>query len=1128
MPQRSSGDKDLGLQVILFSQLEDWFDAFALRIGSTQSFELAQRDVVLVPKLSYAPVLETSLAQRFGVAAGLEFDLPGRFLWSLTSASFAEVQGQAPFQAERLRWTLFQILQDVECLPPTLALRVRQLGDTLAPRFELADRLAQAFEGYVVNRSDWLQAWQNSERVLGSRRPGPSTGQVPGLIHPERFEIHEPWQAWLWREILKRQGQLASEHPFVRFEREIDKVAQTVASLGIARITLMGMPGLTMHQMRLYARLGEHLDIRWLVMNPCASFWDDLPELARRSPESFLPESPWLNEQGPALLGLWGKAQRDYLGTLRELESSPELRVNLGEINISPADRQPNILHNLQQAITSRTAFPATPEVLRTYSQARGAIQVHACQTISHQLLVLRECLVRCRERDPELKLSECMVLCADLESARPAIHQVFGASHEAGQFAYRIARSPRQSSALAELVLNCLNVNPAQLSLEQLSHWLSQSLYLAMTRLEAEEAQSFLSALAEVGFVSNLSVKQGFRASYERLLLGAAMDLPLKPDVLGQEVLGRRAFAKLSVQTLGRFELVLILIDSVAKLCVGQGVISDWIAKLDAWLLQWIEPLQSAVTLPTLRDDLLEFRTVFGRVAQNSPLSEGSVQIDAAVFRQCLIEALEGSPSQGQLGGALNFVQLGAGLIPPTPVIAVLGMNHNVWPRLGLKDELDLTQAWIRSGDLSGYYQDRAALLDALLSARKDFLVFYQGLDPGTGTTLGPSSQVAELMNTLQIKPVQHLMAVPGSQRRAFRLGSKASETLVQRYADRKAREQVANLDANIEAASLQSSGVVTVKLLKLRDLVDALLDPSKALLRAWSVTLAQNQALSEHEPLDEGVLGDAEAGSQAWLAIEIAVNTITGILREPITIDSLSNHPLFADGPVAINMAASTLATASSLNNKFQKSSAAKGQGFETCAVRLRIADYEIQDQLILGEEQEGGKRQVVFGRGSLTLNLLVRAYLSHCLVNAVIEPCETSIVCLGKAGETLLSPFSDRAEASQALGDWLEFFQHSLREPRLFDPQAWLSEALLPKRPRIAKLGQVRETEESALAYTDFQGQGDALDENTDDDASYVLTPSAELLWKEARADPQALRDRATKLLASIQLRMEPAIG
>ncbi len=1110
----------MGLQVFLFSQLEDWFDAFALRVGSALSFELAQRDVVLVPKLSFAPVLETSLARRFGVAAGLEFDLPGRFLWSLTSASFAQVQGQAPFQAERLRWTLFQILQDVERLPPALALRVKQLGGTLTPRFELANRLAQAFEAYVVNRSDWLQAWQASERVARGRRAGSGADPVPGLIHPERFDAHESWQAWLWREILQRQGQVVGEHPFVRFEREINTVVQTAASLGIARITLMGMPGLTRHQMRLFAGLGQHLDIRWLVMNPCTSFWDDLPELARRSPEAFLPEAPWLNEQGPALLGLWGKAQRDYLGALRELESSPELKVNLGDIHFPAADHTSSLLHDLQQAITTRSAFPATVEALQTYSHTPSAIQVHACQTLSHQLLVLRECLVRRLAREPELKLSDCMVLCADLEMARPAIHQIFGANPEVGQFAYSIARSPLQGSAVAELVLSCLGLSSTPLSLQQLSHWLSQSLYLAITRLDAQEAQDFLSALAEVGFVSNLSVKQGFRASYERLLLGAAMDMPMTQNALGQDVLGRRAFAKLSLQTLSRFELVLTLIESVEKLGAGEESFLDWIARLDAWLLQWIEPVQNAAELPTLRDDLLEFRTVLARAAQNYPLSEQDIQIDAGVFRQCLSEALEGGPSQGQLGGALNFVQLGAGLLPPTPVIAVLGMNQNAWPRQGSKDELDLTQAWIRSGDLSGYYQDRAVLLDAFLSARSDFLVFYQGLDPGTGTALGPSSQVAELLTTLQIKPVQHSMPISKSAERAFRLGAKASETLVQFYTERKTRELAARLGANTDAIGLQTPVAASVKGLRLRDMVDALLDPSKALLRAWAVGLVQNPVVSEHEPLDDGVLGEAESASQAWLAMEIASNTITGTLSEPISLDTLSNHPLFADGPVAITMATNTLAIASNLIDKFQKSSAGKAWRFEKCPVRLRMAGYEIQDQLILGEEQDGGKRHVVLGRGSLTLNLLIRAYLSHCLVNAVLEPCETSIVCLRKASETLLHPFGDRAEASRALREWLEFFDMGLREPRLFDAQAWLNEELLPKKPSQAKSSQMPEKPESALTKADLQGQGDDLEESSEDDASHALTPSAELLWKEARVDPQAMRDRAAQLVANIQ--------
>ena len=1114
----------MGLQVFLFSQLEDWFDAFALRIRSPLAFELSQRDVVLVPKLSFAPVLETSLARRYGVSAGLEFDLPGRFLWALTTASFAEVQRQAPFQAERLRWTLFQILEDVESLPAGLAERIAGLGSAVLPRFELASRLAQAFEGYVVNRPDWLQAWEASDRLLDRSSHRLGAHVTRGLLQPARFEAYEPWQAWLWREILKRQATLAHEHPFARFEREIATVVQTASSLGIARITLMGMPGLTMHQMRLFARLGQHLDVRWLMTNPCTSYWDDLPELARRTPEAFLPESPWLNEQGPALLGLWGKAQRDYLGMLRELETSPDLTLNLAELAMPGLDRQPTVLKNLQHAITHRSVFPSSPAAAQAPLQSDSDIQVHACQTLTHQLFVLRECLVRRMADDPQLALSACLVLCADLESARPAIHQVFGAQRGAGRMAYRIASSPKERSALAELVLDILSAQPSQLSLEQLSRWLSQTLFRSLTRLDSEEVHTFLSALADVGFVSNLSVKQGFQASYERLLLGAAMDMPITRDALGQEVLGRRAFAKLSPQALSRYELVLALLDSLEKLSAGQDVFLQWVARLDLWLLQWVEPLQHAMEFPGLSDDLIELRGLLSRAAQSAPVAEKAMLIDAGVFRKCLDEALVGGRSQGQLAGALNFVQLGAGLVAPTDVIAVLGMNHNAWPRLNSKDELDLTQAWIRRGDLSGYYQDRADLFEVFMAARRAFLVFYQGVDPSSGSLLSPSSQIAELLTTLGSAPQQHTMAIPGSDQREFRLGAQASETLVRQYTERQAEA------ASVALVSSGSQVLAKPHMIRLRDMVDALLDPAKVLLRSWSAGLTQSRVLSEHEPLDEGVLGDAEGGSQAWLAMEIVVRSITGELSAPLTMASLADHPLFADGPVAFNMAESTLAQVSSLVRKIQKSSLARPQAFEKRLLLLRIAGYEIQDQLLLGRASDDCPQHLVLGRGSLTLNLLVRAYLSHCLINAVLEPCSTHIVCFARSGETVLSPFENSAEACQALRDWLDFFEVSLREPKFFQVQAWLTEALLPKKSNKRKPEDISQGNEAKTDTVDMRETQDLTsdDDEASDDLAYTLTPSAELVWKEAQADAQAMRQRSAKLVESIRLSMERRHG
>jgi exonuclease V gamma subunit len=1145
----------LGLQVFLFSQLEDWFDAFALRIGSPLAFGLSQRDVVLVPKLSFAPVLETSLARRFGVTAGLEFDLPGRFLWSLISASFEDVQGQAPFQAERLRWTLFQLLNEIDRLPKVLAERVQALDGSVSARFELANRLAQAFEGYVVNRSDWLATWQSSARVFKRS----ASRQAIGLLHPERFDAHEPWQAWLWREIIEQQGGLLNEHPFLRFERDIEQVVQTAASLNLARITLMGMPGLTLHQMQLFARLGQHLDVRWLVMNPCASFWDDLPELAKRSPEVFLPESPWLNEQGPALLGLWGKGQRDYLGMLRELESSPELTVNLGEVGI-PTSLEPSsslnlaandALLGLQGAIMHRSAFPSSGEPASTVSAEQGAIQVHACQSLSHQLLVLRSCILARLETDSALRLSDCLVLCADLEAARPSIHQVFGADLEGGRLAYRIARSPKERTALSELLLDFLIKGALPLSLDQLGQWLHQSLYLALARIDANEAQLFLACLAEAGFVSDLSIKQGFQASFERLLLGAAMDLPISSDALGHEVLGRRAFPRLSLQALSRFEGVLALIDSVTTLCRGQASFVQWVAKLDDWLTLWIDPLPFTLVHAQLKDDLLELRMILSRAVQSYPLLEQEVLIDAQVFRQCMQEALDGAQAQGQgqLTGALNFVQLGAGLIPPTGVVAVLGMNRSTWPRPAFKDELDLTQAWIRSGDLSRYYQDRADLLEALMAARRAFLLFYQGQDPSTGNPMSPSSQVAELLTTLGQKAMEHSVAIPQSASRSLRIGPALSEQLVARYVER--HEPVSRtcdpIHADADSNHSRVSSAVEIaapRLLRVRDLVDALLDPSRQLLRFWSIHLNASQPLAEHEPLDEGVLGDAEKGSQAWLVMELAVQLLCGAVSPTVSPQFLVSHPLFADGPVALKMAEVALGMALGLQAKVYKLAGGAAEVYSLQALRLAVPGYEIRDRLLLGETSSGLLSHVVLGRGALTANLLIRSYLSHCLVNALGEPCATSIVCLGRAGETRLQAFQDQEQAKQALLAWIDFMELNARDPKLFDAGTWVKETLLPKKTSKSKTkaapaaGTIEAGGDSILlapagaeptganAHATRVELEDAYEVGAPDDvdggeeSTAPLTASAELLWKEAHLDPQAFQERAALLIQNIR--------
>ena len=97
-----------------------------------------------------------------GIAAGLDFSLPSRFLWQVYRAVLGPgaVPEVSPFDKPRLMWRLMRMLPSLVAEPvhAPLARFLADDGD-LRKRFQLAERLADLFDQYQVYRADWLAAW---------------------------------------------------------------------------------------------------------------------------------------------------------------------------------------------------------------------------------------------------------------------------------------------------------------------------------------------------------------------------------------------------------------------------------------------------------------------------------------------------------------------------------------------------------------------------------------------------------------------------------------------------------------------------------------------------------------------------------------------------------------------------------------------------------------------------------------------------------------------------------------------------------------------------------------------------------------------------------------------------------
>ena len=189
-----------GLQVIHANRLED---LRALTVEVVRRFPLAplEQEVFLVHSNGIAQWLKLALARNdddpdlagLGIAAGMSFLLPSRFLWQVYRDALGEsaVARQSPYDKERLTWRLFRLLPEV-CQEPVFAPLARFLAGEQPDRrrYQLAERIADLFDQYQVYRADWLDDWRQHRDVISVR--GESARPMPEA---------QRWQPELWRRL---------------------------------------------------------------------------------------------------------------------------------------------------------------------------------------------------------------------------------------------------------------------------------------------------------------------------------------------------------------------------------------------------------------------------------------------------------------------------------------------------------------------------------------------------------------------------------------------------------------------------------------------------------------------------------------------------------------------------------------------------------------------------------------------------------------------------------------------------------------------------------------------------------------------------------------------------------------
>lgn len=675
-------------------------------------------DHVVVGGLGMERWLATQLATQAGIVANVRFPTPA----GLVDALWPEGVDDA-WSPSRLPWRVARVLEAQLHAPGFEELRRYLEGHAPGSRrwVALADRVADLLDRYAQWRPDWLARWRD-------------------------HEAH--WQAALWRALL--QDAPSALDP-VSAQRQLLERVRGGAPLGAlagGRLAVFGLSAAPPAWLELLAALGQRRPIDFYVLASSERECATLASLGALDHPTALRQA--CEAQAHPLSVSLGAAGRELHYRLAQLTGA----------TVRPLfDEQPGassvlarLQHDLVQGAPARC--PEAP--------ADSSVSFHACHGPTRQLEVLRDQLLEAFEQLPGLEPRDVLVMCPNIEAWAPLIDAVFSDGERDAPAAVGFPRIPfsladtsrRTDNPAAGALLQVLALEHERLTVPQVLDLLAFQPVRTRFDLSADDVDQIRRwadrAAIRWGLDAAHREREGrppdsaftWRQGLDRLLLGLA--LSPSPD---------EHFAGLEAADLvegGATQMLGALVQLMDAL--GQGL---------RGLGQPCAPAEWRERLLGLVDALLDARGVDAwqlsalRAAIVSALrpaeAERQSRLELPALRQLLEQALSRVCSNPRfVSGGVTFCTLTPMRSIPFRVIALLGMDDDVFPRRPSALGFDHLSAAPRIGDRRPADDDRYQVLEAVLAARDRLIVTWSGRDPLDNKERPPAVPVADLLDTV------------------------------------------------------------------------------------------------------------------------------------------------------------------------------------------------------------------------------------------------------------------------------------------------------------------------------------------------------------------------------------------
>lgn len=773
-----------GFMVLQSNHLENLRDILVNWLAENPLGPL-EDECILVQSNGIAQWLRMALADDTmgqGIAAAVNVQLPGRFIWQAYRSIFPELPSSSPFDKAPLTWRIYQILGELDHLKIELGEQANHLAPLenflnadKNPRrlHQLAARLADLYDQYQLYRSDWLAHWSQGEDTIINPQ-----GEPVAIADEQR------WQPLIWRLAEKHiaqdfpQGGLASasrSHVQQAFIQACKNYSQEQRPKGLPRrVVVFSISSLPKQTLDLLQAISPFTQVMVFVTNPSQYYWGDLIDgrsllasqykrLNKKQNVQFdLAEA---HKYGHPLLASWGKQARDFLHLLDEHDEPEHYRRLFQQQNIDVFSEpeggqllqqlQSDILNlrPLQERIDNEETIDATTDRSLQFTIAHSPQR--EVEILHDQLLAS---FAAAKANGTELNPKDILVMTPNIDQYAPHINAVFGryallGEHKDPRFLpFHITDQARRGQNTLLIALEqLLNATEARFTVSELTDLLDTP----AIRKQFGFAEEDIAQLRH--WIIGANIRWGLDAEHraslglpklanntwlsgiQRMLLGYASG----EAEAWQNIQPYDEVSGLSAALVGQLSLLLDELQQLHAQLSTPHDISQWPLLLSDLCVTFFAAESDADTwaLTNIEMQLEHLQNTW----QQGGLTDETLPLE--VVREELLAGLdEPTLSQRFLAGSINFATLMPMRALPFKQIWLLGMNDNDYPRPQQYVDFDLMANDYRPGDRSRREDDRYLFLEALLSAREKLVISWVGKSIRNNDDMPPSVLVNQL----------------------------------------------------------------------------------------------------------------------------------------------------------------------------------------------------------------------------------------------------------------------------------------------------------------------------------------------------------------------------------------------